>query len=78
MKQYFLLFSSSELLNDNMQSIPSAHLSSRPKELGWPARERADAITMINDSVTKLGGKSLSKLIHCSIDLLFQAVIACK
>ena len=31
-----------------------------------------DAITMINDGVTNLGGKSLGKVIHYSIDLLVK------
>jgi len=73
-KLHCQLFSDSEPLDDNTQSILSAHLPSRPEDLGWPARGRADAIIMINDRVTNLGGKSLSKLIHCFLIMLIKAL----
>jgi len=45
---------------------------SRANRMTWvdPRVGRTDAITMINDGVTNLSGKSLNKVIHCSIKLL--------
>jgi len=73
-KLHCQLFTNGKPLNDNTQSISTAQLPSRPKDLGWPVRVRADAITMINDGVTNLGGKSLNKLIHCFLVMLIKEI----
>ena len=49
---------------NNTHSTLGLYLLGLLKNLGWPVRERADALTMIDDGVTNLGGKSLSKQIH--------------
>jgi len=40
--------------------------------LGWPAWGRVDAASMIDDGVINFGGKSLSQLIHCFIDIFID------
>ena len=35
-------------------------------------RRRADVVQMVDDGVTNLSGKTLSKLIHCFLDMLIK------
>jgi len=49
---------------NNTQSTPGVHLPSQPENLGRPVRETTNIDIMMCHGITKLNGKSMSKLIH--------------
>ena len=69
-KQHFLLFSDGEPYIDNAQSYQVHTYQADQKAWVNLHRAEADVTSLIDNGVTNLSGKTLSKWIHCSLDIL--------